>query len=230
MSLKEYFISEQYPVYLPYLGLVWLFRNDYITHFIYQYGVWESHLLRVFKQYVTSESIVLDIGAHVGLHSLYLSRLVKTVHSFEPMFPTYNMLIRNIQLNKRENIHSYNIGLGECSKIIDTIYLPNQLVNTGCTRFEPLKDNVSVPVKIDLITLDEWESQIKLPRLDLIKMDAEGYEPKIIQGARKTLDKYNPIIIVENWTPDQDDPLLELGYTRTRIETSPDWIYSRIKK
>jgi FkbM family methyltransferase len=230
MNLSEYFIPERYPVYLPYLGgIVWLFQDDYITRFIHQNGVWESHLLRIFDQYVKSDSVVLDIGAHVGLHSLYLSRLAHTVHSFEPMPPTYDMLSRNVQVNHRKNIQMYNVGLGEHSKIIDKIYLPNQLVNTGCTRFEPLQNiDTAIPVNITLTFLDEWASQVRLERLDLIKIDAEGYEPKIIKGAHKTLDKYNPVIIVENWTPDQYDPLLDMGYTRSRIEHSPDWIY--IKK
>lgn len=224
------FVPNKIPVYLPKIGSVYTFKDDYITRRVFSERLWEKHILDVFDNNLTHDSVVLDVGANIGLHSLYLSRFVDQVYSFEPVKPTFDLFTKNVEMNRRQNIHPIRLGLSNTSKVLHEVFIPMYEINSGCSRIEnnipyPQK---SYPVDIQLCTLDEWVNNNPLTRIDLIKIDIEGHEVEMIQGAINTINKFKPKIVVE--TDKELFALDELGYTRTLLHpSSNDYFYQILK-
>lgn len=160
-------------------------------------GEWESHLLNIFNQLVHPGDIVLDLGAYVGTHSVFLSTLVGPdgkVYSFEPYMSSYIALVFNLLQNKCNNAISYNYAIGKEED--GKMYLPDcdetQKQNMGAMTLQNTPTTHPVQVK----TLDQLFHQ-QLPSLRLIKIDCESMELDVIIGALKLIQEHKPILIIE---------------------------------
>jgi FkbM family methyltransferase len=138
--------------------------------------------------------VALDIGANIGYYALLESQLVGTqgkVYAVEPVKENLELLKKNVQLNKAENIHSYHLALGETNATAK-IY-----VSTSVNLCSMNKDTVGgklvgeeiVPVQ----TVDSFLIDKEPPKL--IRMDVEGYEYEIFRGMSQTLKKDVRILI-----------------------------------
>jgi FkbM family methyltransferase len=160
--------------------------------------LWEYQSIIFFFDLIKKDTKVniIDIGANVGLYSLYAKYLPNAhFYSFEPFNITYNLLNENILLNDINNITTYNLALGDkqCKTILNTCISHNGLHTMGNN---PLRFNDIKPVEIDVNTLDNlfFNNNIKV---DYIKIDTEGYEFYILKGGEKTIKTYKPIIQLE---------------------------------
>lgn len=145
---------------------------------------------------------VIDIGAQVGLYSFFAKFLDYTnFYSFEPFPKSYQLLNENLQLNNIKNVKTFNIGL---SNEIGTTYLNSCINHNG---FHTLGDNLirfkqdeCKPVEIQTNTIDNlfFNQNIKV---DYIKIDTEGWEYNILQGAVNTLKNHKPVLQLE-WNRD----------------------------
>jgi FkbM family methyltransferase len=227
------FLPEKCSTALPYLqGRVFLYANDFITKCLQSNPVWEPHVLRVIDQCVTPQSVAMDIGAHLGLHTIYLAQRSHSVYAFELVPETYRLLKINVKMNQLKNVYMSNVGLSATSVSKHTIYLPSQegFSNTGCARLDALVGiDKPVPTSVQLMSLDDWEERHPLTRLDFIKIDVEGHEQEVLAGAKRVLSKFKPTIVMENFEPDRPDALLEMSYVRTQIENSSDYLYTYIQ-
>lgn len=151
------------------------------------------------KKNLTKEKVFLDIGAAIGTFSLIAAKLAKKVIAFEPLSFHYNRLKQNIELNKFDNIETYQFALGDSCRDVE-ICIPDS-VNTGMSHIVSktsennlMKSNIQ---SIKMITLDYFVKKYNVDRIDLIKMDVEGFELNILEGADKTIKKFKPEIIME---------------------------------
>ena len=164
---------------------------DHIQRLIVETGdFYEIKDLKYLDQYLNNESIVLDIGANIGNHSIYWGKItnVKKVHSFEPIKSTYEKLKTNVQINNLEDkvkIYNYGVGKSHCKANID--YYDE--TNCGASTIAISQDG-----NIEIITIDSLDIKDKI---SLIKIDTEGFELDVLKGAIKTINKYKPIIYVE---------------------------------
>ncbi len=144
--------------------------------------------------------IALDVGANYGMHSLRFAKHYKYVHSFEPHPAVYKLLSTNVCFNNpNKNIHTHNIGLSQ-SKSISTLF-DHKSRNIGGSTLEKNKisanqNTVTFQCKLD--TMDAIFLDIE-DRIGLIKIDTEGHEASVILGGSKTINKYKPVIIFEDW-------------------------------
>jgi len=185
--------------------------------------IWEKESLNYFFNLIDKNKKVniIDIGANVGLYSLYAKHLPNSqFYSYEPFKFTYNLLNDNIKLNNITNIETYNIGLSDKKgKKILNVCLSQDGLNTMGEN--PLRFNDIYPVEVETDTLDNifYNNNINV---DYIKIDTEGYEYYILKGGEKTIKKYKPIIQLEfnatnlqqcNITPKElHNYINELGY------------------
>jgi FkbM family methyltransferase len=185
--------------------------------------IWEKESLNYFFNLINKNEKVniVDIGANVGLYSLYAKYLPNSqFYSYEPYKFTYDLLNENIKLNNITNVNTYNIGLGDKKgKTILNVCLSNDGLNTMGTN--PLRFNDISSIEVEIDTLDNifYNNNIKV---DYIKIDTEGYEYNILKGGEKTIKKYKPIIQLEyNETnmkqcninsSDLNNYIIELGY------------------
>lgn len=151
---------------------------------------------------------VLDIGANIGNHSLYfaLEKGARKVIAFEPVPLTFSILKRNVEINHLEDrIELHNCGLGE-ENVCATV--PSyDTKNIGGTSLRPGTDG-GIVIRV----LDEME----LPDdIALVKIDVEGMEPDVVQGAMKMLRAQHPYVMMESFernAPTMIRIMKELGY------------------
>jgi len=165
---------------------------------------------------------VLDIGANIGIVSLWLSKLVGEkgrVHAFEPNPELYASLEKTIYRNHAINIHPHPVALGAKEEQRELRILGGNMGSgslilndslTGCKVF-------SVPVR----TLDSMVAQEELEAIRLIKIDVEGFEAEVLQGGSHLLKSIRPQVVlfesVEKWEGRLSDQpvfriLREAGY------------------
>ena len=163
----------------------------------FSFGIGESEIGYLASKVCLNDSIILDIGANIGTSSLFFSKLVPNgwVHVFEPSNSMRSELLNNINANNIKNATIYPFGLGnENTKGILMIAMEG---NPGSAYFVKANDNQSDA--LDIKVLDEVFEPGR--RIDLIKIDVEGYETKVLMGAKENIMKSKPIIIIENNEP-----------------------------
>ena len=144
--------------------------------------------------------VILDCGAHVGNCAIIFSRRVGAtglVIALEPFEEAFALLEERLQRMKLDNVVALNKGLWN-----QTAQLPvTVLSDTLYSRIDPerLSDGSEGDTVIDVTTIDAIVEDLKLKRLDMIKMDIEGAEIEALQGAAKTLQTLKPCLAIASY-------------------------------
>lgn len=159
-------------------------EGDLISETIKQTGDWEPHFRNVCDSFVNKNSLCIDVGANFGYHTITMSKIGGHVLAFEPMDHMASHLEHHLILNKCDNVEVYRTALGEGE--YDSSMCEVDPKNIGNTY---IGDGGEACKVISLDSLDV--------KPDFIKIDAQGYEEKIIEGAKTTLTKHKPILFFE---------------------------------
>ena len=161
-------------------------------------GVYEPVETRVVMACVSEGDMAFDVGANIGWYTTLLSRLVGprgTVHAFEPLASTYQVLTGNCNLNKCLNVVLNNIALGDRDGRVTMHYYPDEACgNASMVRMSTAS---SIQSTCSLTTLDAFVLKYHVSRCDFIKCDAEGAEMDFVKGACRTLSQFEPSILIE---------------------------------
>jgi FkbM family methyltransferase len=163
-------------------------KPDCIKDFLKKNLAWEPNIQKLIRKHVKPGSSVIDAGAHIGTHTLTLSKAVEKdgcVYAFEPQMKLYAELIMNLQQNKCDNVIAFRAALGESSKEVQMQVAGYQ--NEGATEVGSGGDGVY------MTTIDE----LNLSNISLIKIDVEYSENEVLKGAVKTIEKNRPAILLE---------------------------------
>jgi len=147
-------------------------------------------------------AVALDCGANIGIYTMDLARAMEgwgQVLSFEPQERIYYALCGNLAINNIFNAKAHHVALGAKSgqaemPIID-YQEPNQYGGIALGAGEP----------VAMIAVDD----LGLKRLDFLKIDVEGHEVQVLEGARKSIEAYKPYMFVE-WHICGKEPLEKL--------------------
>lgn len=156
--------------------------------------------------------MAVDVGANIGNHTVYYAKKVSPggfVFAFEPQRVVFEILCTNLVLNGLLNVMPLNAGAGAAEgKIRVPVLDPNATQNFGAVSIEGHANG-------DLIRIMPVDS-LELQRCKLIKIDVEGMEQQVLQGAEKTIRTCRPFLFVENndkeGSPDTVQQILDLGY------------------
>lgn len=185
-------------------------------------GRYENSPLLLVEKFVAEKlvhsknEVLLDIGANIGNHSVFLSSMFKKVYAFEPNPITYQVLKINAEYAcKNKNIEVFNFGLSETE---DTLPFLVNTLNIGGSAIVSKDYNASDTISVSVKPLDGLKD-IEKEDISLIKIDVEGHELDVLKGAKKTLISKKPAIIFEqgeaeiyNGSSQVIDYLKELGY------------------
>lgn len=185
-------------------GASWaLDLNEGIDFSIWLLGGFEPRTLSAYRRLVQPGATVFDIGANIGSHTLPLARLVGPngrVVSFEPTAWASERLRQNLALNP------------DLAKRVDTIQAMLAERNdadlpAGLPASWPLKSTADVHPELrgrsmttegaHVMTLDAYATAAALGRVDVMKLDVDGYECRVLTGARHVLHRFRPRIVME---------------------------------
>lgn len=139
------------------------------------------------------DAVILDIGAQTGLYTLG-ARFYPTTryHAFEPLPKSAELLKENLVLNNINNAVVYNMGLGDR---IGTTQLKVPAHKGLCTMGnDPKRFKDHEVVDVEVSTIDELFGD---SRVDVIKIDTEGWEYYILKGGAETIKRCKPKILME---------------------------------
>ena len=143
-----------------------------------------QHIDRCFYHIKNRKHTAIDVGGHCGFWSFYLGGNFKKVYAFEPVKIFRECFKKNIP---HGNVELLPVALGNENGFVS---MNVELENTGATH---VSSNTYDLNKVELKKLDDYE----LTDVDFIKIDVEGYENQVVLGAKETLLRNKPIIIVE---------------------------------
>lgn len=192
---------------------------------------YEQDMLKKASRYIPENAIVADCGCNIGNHSVFFAKICKAekVISFDPQRFCASTCRENMALNgvaKQSEIICKALGRKTGRMRIEE-FCPG---NCGATRFV-MDEHGDIPV----ICLDD----LKLEKLDFVKIDIEGGQLDLLEGAKSTLQKYHPAIWIEmledngaktyDRTREIEGPdalLAEMGYRPTEHLAQDNFIYT----
>lgn len=179
---------------------------------------------RAFRAHVRSGSVVADVGANWGLHTLYLSRLASQgglVIALEPFAPALEELRWHLRANECRNVCVLPVALSDREGT--GLFLPGESSCTG--RLWDLADQAKAGTLVPTRTLDDVIEEAGVSRLDLVKIDVEGAEARVLRGAEKTIARFRPALVIDLHTPEQDVEVARWltghGYRIERLSPPP---------
>lgn len=175
-------------------------KNDvYVSDFIERiHLVFEHEIINtVLKPLIERSKYIVDVGANIGCHTVSYAKFNPDckIWAFEPQSKLFDILCSNIELNEiKSQVTAFNVGLAEkpgtlnlCT--LEQMYVPDKEGhNRGGAQIGKGGESM------EIITLDSLD----LPGLDFMKIDVEGAEGLVIQGASETLKKYKPMVFFEH--------------------------------
>jgi FkbM family methyltransferase len=173
--------------------------DDLVQQHLFAHGYYEPEATAMWKYCLQSSKIVADVGANVGYYSLLSAKYGKKdtqIFSFEPMTHIFNRAKENIYLNSFSNIHLTKVALSN-EKKKEVIALEEENNWGGSNIVVAAGDGKIRAEQIETTTLDLFVQENNLERVDLIKMDVEGYEPFALHGMTQTIKRFEPIVFIE---------------------------------
>ena len=197
--------------------------EDHIARMIRQSGTfYEAELLSDARARLFFGECAIDVGAHVGNHSIYFSHVLglKTF-AFEPNPVTFGHLQANVRNNGlTELCQVRNAAVGSVAGHVRAV--PGYEGNSGMATVEDDPSGAVPLVRLDDEVLDE-------PRIDLIKIDVEGWELDVLKGADRTLARHRPLLYIEIMKPkfaEVEAHLVDRGYTCwKRFNFTPTFLF-----
>jgi FkbM family methyltransferase len=192
-EMETYLASLPEGVYrvhdVPTLGKFYLDDiKDVIKDRLRKGSTWEGDLVRLFSEHVKPGSTVIDAGAHIGVHTLPLAALAGPqgrVYAFEPQKKIYRELVHNLRLNGVGNAVPLRFALGRGVGVIEMESTVSG--NEGHTAVGRGGD------RAELRSIDSFAFK----NVSFIKIDVEGFEDEVLEGARLTIARHRPVIMVE---------------------------------
>lgn len=188
MKLKKAKIFEKYTFY-------YLSNDKYIGQRIAleKYEPYETQLiLRQAKR----NDVVVDVGANIGYYTILLADKVGKigkVYAFEPDKTNFEILEKNIKESKLENVVAVNAAVGRKN---ETKILYKSEENLGDHKLYNDQFLIS-NVKKEMVKIIKLDDYFKDKKVDLMKIDVQGWEPEVIEGVKKIIEKDKPIIFME---------------------------------
>lgn len=202
-----------------------LYKEDFIQKMIVRSAdFFEVDILNILRSdYIREGFIFLDIGANIGNHTVFFSKVCKAekVYSYEPVLSTFKILKKNVKINRLSDIVStFNFALGESAGRASINQYKTS--NIGGTSIRASENG-----EIEVYSLDELEFNEDV--IDFVKIDVEGFEYHVLNGGIGFLKRYKPLLFIEIATENFDDTnrlLLDTGYCMKRRFPADNYLYS----
>lgn len=197
--------------------------NDHVAKALFYFGAFDPWIVRTMKLLSGSGSIVCDVGANLGDTSLPLSRHVGNngmVYCFEPLPENLKRLRNNISVNRYTNLSVCPFALTESRRPIIIEEISGQ---PGMAQIVPTP-TAGRTFQVDGLSLDEWMESNNVRAIDVCKLDVQGHELNVMQGASRALQTkaLHSVIFEHEGNVSTDEPIFSYfianDYVIFRIE------------
>ena len=190
--MNAYYYFNKLPIYVTDNSC-----NSKTPTFLKNGKIWEEEMVYYFYSFLHEKSLknkvnVVDVGAQIGLYSLLAKYLPNTYfYAFEPSKENRDELLKNLKFNEINNVKVFPEALSN-KKETTTLQICETHNGLHTLSKNPLrfKKDKSIPVKTDTLDSVFYDHNHKV---DVIKMDTEGWEYYILQGGLKTIRKDHKI-------------------------------------
>ncbi len=188
---------------------------DMIKQVIVAGDKWERHSFDLLAEHIVPGSVVVEVGAHIGTHTVRIGQLAGPwgrVYAFEPQRKIYRELHHNLALNGLTNVVAMRMAIGSgATRVIEMN--PTTPGNEGGTGVGAGGDAA------ELRSLDSFHFE----RVSLLKIDVETYENEVLDGAVDTIRRNRPVILIEimggtDLETASPDVLERIAVTRGKLE------------
>lgn len=170
-------------------------------------GVWEPHITAVMPRLLGRGDVFVDVGAHVGYHTLLGSRLVGAaghVYAFEPSPARHAELLENIERNAISNVTTFELAAGATEDVATLFEAPRTNTSASTVVRRAAQDSsagdarreVRVAPAQDRIARDD------IGRVRVVKVDVEGFEIEVLRGLDQILARGSRLALVVEISPD----------------------------
>jgi FkbM family methyltransferase len=198
LRTRRLFPETPIPLRLPF-GAWWLAEKGALDHEL-MYSGFEETEMRFVEQLLRPGMTVLDIGAHHGLYTLLAAKRVGRrgrVIAFEPSPRELRRLAKHVRLNRCRNVDVESCALGNESGKAE-LFVVDGFRDWGNSLRPPAVAEPTRKENVAVRRLDDLLAERGVERVDFIKLDAEGGELAVLQGARKLLQTApRPAILAE---------------------------------
>ena len=194
-----------------YGPILYLPNDFYVGGALEKYGEYSEAEIEAFRTFLQPGDNIIEAGSNIGSHTLPLAKIIGPAGSlwaFEPQRFIFQMMCGTLALNGIENVTPLNAAAGSEAGEIGVPAMDYSSVNNfgGVSMADGAADKAKV-ITIDSLGID---------RLKFIKIDVEGMEAEVINGARDTIARTRPIIYCENDRREKSEALIalvdEIGY------------------
>jgi len=164
------------------------------------FGSYEPELREIMRAILPAGGTAIDVGANAGWHTLLMARLVGPhgrVLAVEPNPSVREHLRRNIAINRLGQVEVVGSALAEAPGTLNFVAPDAEHPASGSGHVVADDTAPLDAIHVAASTLDVIAAEQKLDRLDLVKIDAEGFEWPILQGAQTTIARFRPYVIFE---------------------------------
>lgn len=204
-------------------------KNSYIPNILKE--IYIDKIYQPFIQYMQGKT-VLDLGANIGLFSLFASEFTDRIYAFEPTLETYDLATRNFNENEAKNVNLFKMAVAaEDGK--EKLYINT---NTTMNSLNPVVNDKQQTEEVETVRLDSFVKEFDIKQIGFAKIDVEGTEDKIFVS--ESFQNIVPILdsfVYEYHTWCQSPPhminqaLSDYGYDVKQIPSEAT-IFGAIKK
>lgn len=180
-------------------------------------GEFERKEMELCREYISETGVVIDIGANIGLHSIYFSKLAKNgcVIALEPSLATFGVMVKN--LANIGNVLPINLAASSQGGMADFFHASD---NAYSSLIDTKRKEIVSVRKVPCMTVDDLVSGLRLEAVDFVKIDVEGLEFAVLQGMAAVIAKFRPVIFCEIYRGKSSNPrpdetvrfLMDKGY------------------
>ncbi len=142
-------------------------------------------------------SEIIEIGANIGTETIGFADIVGKngkVHAFEPLPFALKGLDKVRENNSHLNIQVYPVALGETKTVADFMIPPENYSGVGRIKNDHINKSEQF-IKVHVHKLDQYINNFK--SVEAIFIDTEGHEPFVLSGAKETIQKFRPVVVLE---------------------------------
>ena len=158
-------------------------------------GVYGELDTKIIREEIHEGDIVIDVGANIGYYTLIFAQLVGSsgkVFAFEPEPKNFEILKKNIEINNYQNIVAEQKIVSDKSGIVKLFIAEHGIVGH---RINQEKSSQKF-IEVESIILDNYIKKLNLDnKINFIKIDVEGSEPKVLEGTKEIIQKSNQLKI-----------------------------------